>query len=505
MTIAKLTAVVEVVGAKAVQDDLEKTAGKITKVSSAAEKMTTAMGIAGAATAAYALGRSALDAAARMEALQQALKANTSGTQELQAVTKDLAAIAKLPAINLEQAYMGFIQLKAAKLSTKEAEDGLRGIAKAAAAVAATPDQFGRAINGLQQIANSTKPLQEDINILREALPNAAMLLDKAFGTSRAEEIAKLGMSGKQVALRFMEIANTVPAVEGGIGNMVVNLQDSFREMNESIGRLVAKFLEAFGPRIQEAMGKVSELFDRLAKNGNTVDKVLRLAFGFMVGSVVVGAIKNVAAITEAFIVLRKAIQSVAAAEIVAMAIASPGKAVAAIGAALAIGAGATFGMNKMFDALFGKTTSAPAVAMPSPTMTASIPSIPSIASSAMTSSGSTGKGSVSLIRTLAGMTAQLINSPPPTEGNRIADILDNIEANTKTTSEVLQLRKQSIGGGALFGLGVTAREQRVGVAGALSSMGSSSVMGGTQIERQIRRVVMDEIRRTGGYGIPRG
>lgn len=502
MTIAKLTAVVEVVGAKAVQDDLEKTAGKITKVSSAAEKMTTAMGIAGAATAAYALGRSALDAAARMEALQQALRANTSGTQELQSVTKDLAAIAKLPAINLEQAYMGFIQLKAAKLSTKQAEDGLRGIAKAAAAVAATPDQFGRAINGLQQIANSTKPLQEDINILREALPNAAMLLDKAFGTSRAEEIAKLGMSGKQVALRFMEIANTVPAVEGGIGNMVVNLQDSFREMNESIGRLVAKFLEAFGPRIQEAMGKVSELFDRLAKNGNTVDKVLRLAFGFMIGSVVVGAIKNVAAITEAFIVLRKAIQSVAAAEIVAMAIASPGKAVAAIGAALAIGAGATFGMNKMFDALFGKAPSAPAMAMPLPTMTASIPSI---ASPAMTSSAGTGKGSGSLIRTLAGMTAQLINSPPPTEGNRIADILDNIEQNTKTTSEVLQLRKQSIGGGALFQLGVTAREQRVGVAGALSSMGSSSVMGGTQIERQIRRVVMDEIRRTGGYGIPRG
>lgn len=191
MTVATLTAKVSVEGAQQAKKELNDLEKKVEKVGSVAERMTVALGAAGAAAGAYTLGRSALDAAAKMEALQQALSANTSGTAELKQVTADLAEIAKLPAINLEQAYMGFIQLKAAKLSTKEAEDGLRGIAKAAAAVAATPEQFGRAINGLQQIANSTKPLQEDIGILREALPNAAMLLDKAFGSSRAEEIAK--------------------------------------------------------------------------------------------------------------------------------------------------------------------------------------------------------------------------------------------------------------------------------------------------------------------------
>lgn len=506
MTIAKLTAVVEVAGAKQAQTELDKMVKKVNNVSSAADKMAMAVGTVGAAAGVYSLGRSALDAAARMEALQMALKSNTSGTQELQAVTKDLAAIAKLPAINLEQAYMGFIQLKAAKLSTKEAEDGLRGIAKAAAAVAATPDQFGRAINGLQQIANSTKPLQEDINILREALPNAAMLLDRAFGTSRAEEIAKLGMSGKEVALRFMQIANTIPAVEGGIGNMIVNMEDSFRELNESMGRLAAKFLEAFGPSIQEAVGKLTNLFDRLSKNGSAVEIIMKTAFGFMVGSVVVGAIKNVAAITEAFITLRKAIQSVAIAEAIAVAIASPGKAIAAIGAALAVGVGSAFAMNKMFESLFGGTASSGG-AKAGPVSMNLPPAIQALTKTGVGARGTTEAGPSTggnMIRTLAKMAMDFATMPDP-RNEKPLDILGNIEQNTRETADVLQLRKRSLGGGALFGLGVTAAEIRSANAPVGHGFASSIVVGGNQIERSIRKVVMDEVRRSGGYGIPRG
>ena len=512
MTIAKLTAVVEVIGARLAQSELDGMAKKVTNVSSAADKMAVALGTAGAAAGAYSLGRSALDAAARMEALQMALKSNTSGTQELQAVTADLAAIAKLPAINLEQAYMGFIQLKAAKLSTKEAEDGLRGIAKAAAAVAATPEQFGRAINGLQQIANSTKPLQEDINILREALPNAAMLLEKAFGKSRAEDIAAMGLSGREVAMRFIQIANTIPAVEGGIGNMIVNMEDAFRQLNESIGRLVAKFLEAFGPRVQEAVGKLTDLFDRLSKNGDAVDKIMKVAFTFMVGSVVAGAIKNVAAITEAFIVLRKAIQSVA----------SPGKAIAAIGAAIAIGAGATFGINKLFESMFGSGGGGGGKAGPVQT------NIPTAVQGAAKAGGGRAGASPSTLVPLVmefanqvsktGASAQtdkpnsigqnirllqfgalLLAMMPDPRSKKPVDILGKIEQNTKATADVLQLRRQTLGGGPIGAYGVTAAELSGQANLRFGDFAASSLIpAGTDLERSMRRIIRDESRKTG-------
>lgn len=498
MRVATLSALVTVEGASQAGADLDGFSKKLSGVTGAADKMATALGIAGAAAGAYAMGRSALDAAAKMEALQQALKANTSGTQELQQVTRDLANIAKLPAINLEQAYMGFIQLKAAKLSTQEAEQGLIGIAKAAAAVAATPEQFGRAVNGIQQIANSTKPLQEDINILREALPNAAMLLDKAFGVSRAEDIAKLGLSGKEVALRFIQIANTVPAVSGGIGNMIVNMEDSFRQLNESVGRLAAKFLEAFGPRIQDAVGKLTDFFDKLSKNGQQVDQIMRIAFTFLVGSVVAGAIKNIATITEAFVLLRKAIQSVALAEVLALAIANPGKAIASVLAAVGIITAANFGINRMMDSMFGKTGSKPTpVQIPGGGTAPSLPAIPGVATGGGAGAGQSRGGG--LIQTLAGLAAGLASMPALPGATKSMDILGKIEANTKTTADTLQLRRQTLGGGPIGAYGVTAAEMSGQANLRFGDFSASGLIpGGIDLERSVRRIIRDETRKTG-------
>jgi tape measure domain-containing protein len=499
MRVATLSALVTVEGASQAGADLDGFSKKLTGVTGAADKMATALGLAGAAAGAYAMGRSALDAAAKMEALQQALKANTSGTAELQQVTRDLANIAKLPAINLEQAYMGFIQLKAAKLSTQEAEQGLMGIAKAAAAVAATPDQFGRAINGIQQIANSTKPLQEDINILRDSLPNATMLLDKAFGKTRAEDIAAMGLSGKEVAMRFIQIANTVPAVSGGIGNMIVNMEDSFRQLNESVGRLVAKFLEAFGPRIQEAVGKLTDLFDRLSKNGQQVDQIMRIAFTFLVGSVVAGAIKNVAIMTEAFVTLRKAIQSVALAEVLAFAIANPAKAIAGVVAAVGIITAANIGINKMMDSMFGKGGSKPTPVQIPGGGTPTLPAIPGTGGTGAPTGGAGQSRGGGIVQILAGLAAGLASMPALPGASKSVDILGKIEANTKTTADALQLRRQTLGGGPIGAYGVTAAEMSGQANLRFGDFSASGLIpGGIDLERSVRRIIRDETRKTG-------
>jgi tape measure domain-containing protein len=351
MRVATLSALVTVEGASQAGADLDGFSKKLTGVTGAADKMATALGIAGAAAGAYAMGRSALDAAAKMESLQQALKANTSGTAELQQVTRDLANIAKLPAINLEESYRGFIQLRSAKFSIQEAENALKALAKATAATGGGPAEFAGGLRQIQQMASKPFALFEDIDALNTNLPNTIMLLERAFGTARTEDLKKMGLTGRDVAMGLIAAANQLPVVTGGIANMLVNLEDSTRALMVSIGTLISKFLDAFGPRIQEAVGKLTDFFEKLSQNGQKVDQIMRIAFTFMVGSVVAGAIKNIAIMTEAFVTLRKAIQSVALAEVLAFAIANPGKAIAGVVAAVGIITAANIGINKMLTA----------------------------------------------------------------------------------------------------------------------------------------------------------
>jgi tape measure domain-containing protein len=457
------------------------------------------MGIAGAAAGAYAMGRSALDAAAKMESLQQALQANTSGTAELQQVTRDLANIAKLPAINLEESYRGFIQLRSAKFSIQEAENALKALAKATAATGGGPAEFAGGLRQIQQMASKPFALFEDIDALNTNLPNTIMLLERAFGTARTEDLKKMGLTGRDVAMGLIAAANQLPVVTGGIANMLVNLEDSTRALMVSVGTLISKFLEAFGPRIQEAVGKLTDFFDKLSQNGQKVDQIMRIAFTFMVGSVVAGAIKNVAIMTEAFVTLRKAIQSVALAEVLAFAIANPAKAIAGVVAAVGIITAANIGINKMMDSMFGKGGSKPTPVQMPGGGTPTLPAIPGMGGTGAPTGGAGQSRGGGIVQILAGLAAGLASMPALPAASKSVDILGKIEANTKTTADALQLRRQTLGGGPIGAYGVTAAEMSGQANLKFGDFSASGLIpGGIDLERSVRRIIRDESRKTG-------
>lgn len=491
MQVGEITARISVEGAAAARASLDQTERSFVGVAGAASKMAQAIGIAGAAAGAYALGRNALDTAARMESLRMALQSTMGGTAGLTEQMKRLEEIAKLPAINLEQTIMGFIQFRSAKLSAQEAEKALIGLAKAAAAVAATPEQFGRATVALQQLANSPKPMQEEINQLRESLPNATALLDKAFGKSRAEDLAELGITGKQAAMGFLEAASQLATTSGGIGNAIVNMEDAFRKLNESIGLVVAKFLDAFGPTIQNMVLNAAAVFEKFSKNAGAVESVMRTLF-VILGAAAVGAvIKNVAAMVVAFRELATAMRAMATAGLVAQAVANPGKALAIGAGAIAAGAAFNFGMNKLFSSM----TAAPGGAAAGGAGIAPV-GIPGAVSAT---------GGAAPQSSLRGVLQASIMALVEAKNQRQQRSLDQIALNTQDTAQALT--KSMIGGGQLARLGVTAAEARVAntMAGSGYGVSGNAMTGGNWIERHIRRTVMDEMRRTGGYGIPRG
>lgn len=92
--------------------------------------------------------------------------------------------------------------------------------------------------------------------------------------------------------------------------------------------------------------------------------------------------------------------------------------------------------------------------------------------------------------------------------GPSISDMLGKIAENTKTTADALTLRRETLGGGRLGQMGVTAAELAVGGGGGIrvgDFMGGGNrglIPAGTELERAVRSVIRDEARRNGTPGI---
>jgi hypothetical protein len=92
--------------------------------------------------------------------------------------------------------------------------------------------------------------------------------------------------------------------------------------------------------------------------------------------------------------------------------------------------------------------------------------------------------------------------------GSSIADNIGRIADNTKTAADALTLRRETLGGGQLGQMGVTAAEMAVGGGGGIRMgdfMGGGNrglIPAGTELERAVRSVIRDEARRNGTPGI---
>jgi hypothetical protein len=86
---------------------------------------------------------------------------------------------------------------------------------------------------------------------------------------------------------------------------------------------------------------------------------------------------------------------------------------------------------------------------------------------------------------------------------NNTDDLLLRIANNTKDSADALTLRKQTLGGGPIAQMGLTAAE--VGAAGrVVGTFGNGLIPAGTDLERAVRRTIRDEGRRNGVPGYMR-
>lgn len=213
-----------------------------------------------------ALGAAALYSYGQIDQLKRGLTTFMGTTQAAEAEFQKLREVAKLPGIGLEEAVRGSNNLQAVGLSADDARIAMMAFGKAIATIGGGREMFDLAIRGFSQLTNAAKPLQQDLYQIANQLPQVNKLMKDAFGTNRAEDLAAMGITGKQLADFLVKELGKLPPVTGGIKNSFENMSDSVKIALASFGEAIDRNFDISGKLTAFAnwIGNVASGFQNL-------------------------------------------------------------------------------------------------------------------------------------------------------------------------------------------------------------------------------------------------
>src|SRR5690606_436526 len=238
---------------------------KLQRVGDAIKSVALPAGIAAAAIG--AMGFNAIKAFGRLESLEKGLLAVSGSSAAATQQLDDLREVAKLPGLGLEEAVRGSINLQSIGISADVAKEAILQFGNAVATVGKGRVELDRALYGLQQLANTDTPLGEDLNIIKDAIPQVSKLLDEAFGANRSDALAKMGVTSQQVIDVIIKGLSDLPRVAGGVENAIENMQDGITEAWQEMGKAINDALDVEGVmnKVGDALGGVVEWFRNLS------------------------------------------------------------------------------------------------------------------------------------------------------------------------------------------------------------------------------------------------
>lgn len=197
----------------------------------------------------YATGFLSDIMAATMQAekLKMALSA-TSGSSLLGAKQfEDVRNLSADIGLEVESAAKAMLQFQSAGMSSAESMTAIKSGWNAILSTGGGAGEFSRFSVALQQLSNSPKVLQEEINQLREALPTTAKLMKEAFGTTRAEEIQKLNISGREFVQTLLSAMEKLPQMGDTMEKQIGRTRAKVNALLADIGQSMKLGVEAGG------------------------------------------------------------------------------------------------------------------------------------------------------------------------------------------------------------------------------------------------------------------
>jgi len=539
MTVAELTAKISVVGEAAAVRALSR-------VGQSAKSVGEAIRTAADATRLFELAQNSFAAVTGVQAAMaydsqvRGLAAYAKNAEELQTQLGRLKEIAKLPGLGLTEVRAGVLNLEAAGLSAQTSERALMAFGNALALVGKGKSELDGVILALGQIASKGAISAEEINQIAERVPQIRQVLVSAFGTASTEAIQKMGLSADVAIGKIIAGLEQLPKATSSALTTFENLQDALEQAFLPIGRgILDIFSSAEGgsmrliERVAEMGRQIGEVFSAIGKSGVIQDFLNRVIGAFGPGGNFQQAMINVAANLLAFFAqLPRILQELGPAVMTFF---------GDIGYNIKAFFKNTFGdlqteiqdLVKFLDSQFSsflfkfepilpdnvksilqtRQNELQAPETKAPKWNYITPRFPMPAAGAVPDlAGEYGRAIRDMLGP-QGLPGGMIYGGAQGIGGglggpSIADNIGRIADNTKTAADALTLRRETLGGGQLGQMGVTAAEMAVGGGGGIRMgdfMGGGNrglIPAGTELERAVRSVIRDEARRNGTPGI---
>jgi tape measure domain-containing protein len=189
------------------------------------------------------VGAASLKAFADMEKLENGLIAIMGSTQGAKEELDKLRKVAENPGLALPQVVQASASLQSVGMSADAARETITQFGNAVARSGGGAEQFSGVTLALSQISAVGKVTQEDLNQIKERLPEFARVMKEEFGTVTAEGIRAIGVSSEEFITRSVSALAKLERAQGGLGNTFDNLKDN-----------VTASLAEFGKAINESL-----------------------------------------------------------------------------------------------------------------------------------------------------------------------------------------------------------------------------------------------------------
>lgn len=247
-----------------------------------------AIGLIGAGIAASMAG-------AKLESLKNMLRSVVGSAEEAEAAFDRLQAVAVLPAMGTENAVRGFAALFEVTKDAKFATDALVEFSNAVARSGGGTEEMSRMLQNLIQNVGLTRLMGDELREIASIVPTFRTALKEAFGTNDLQEIAKSGMTVKQVFEGVIAQFSKLERVNGGAATAFARLKNAAFMFLATAGTELNKFLVPAIEQLSSALTQIAQSgviqriaadFVRLAGDGQQFGR--RIVTGVFVAIAVV-------------------------------------------------------------------------------------------------------------------------------------------------------------------------------------------------------------------------
>jgi tape measure domain-containing protein len=212
------------------------------------------------------VGAAALKSFADMEKLQNGLIAIMGNSEAAAIELEKLRKVAENPGLALPQVVKASASLQSTGLSADAARETIVQFGNAVARAGGGADVFDRVTFALSQVSSASKITQEDLNQLKEALPEFGNVIKNEFGETTAEGLRSLNISNQEFIQRTVEALSKLERAKGGLGNAFDNLKDNVTASLAELGKVINTSLnvEAIFSALSDKINYLVEGFKKL-------------------------------------------------------------------------------------------------------------------------------------------------------------------------------------------------------------------------------------------------